>query len=112
MTTKEAQAEINRCEQQFRSAYSPFEDSARAVSIGAVQAAESAVYTKMVFPVLILLAGVITMLVTDKWFLGLLIAVAGGLIARKVHESAKEIAQEVARQAASLNSTLRQNELI
>lgn len=110
MTVQQAQAEINKCEQEITCAHSSLCSAARTVGSSAEECAESSKTRKTLFPLLISLAGIIFLGLA--WFLGVVLIVVGIVIAYKMNQSAGVVVRSVEAAQKTLNSTIDSNSKI
>lgn len=110
MTVLQAQAEINKCEQEITHAHSTLCSAARTVGSSAKECADGSKTRKTLFPLLISLVGIF--LFGSAWFLGLVLIIVGIVIAYNMNQSAGSVVSKVEAAQKTLNSTIDNNSKI
>ena len=111
MTSKQAQEQIEKCEQQIISAYSSFHNEVRILGERASKSAYNSTSNKTLLVLSIpMIIGFIWFV--SNWFLGL-VCIIGGIIATYyVHDSGKASIDRVVNLQKNLNSQLDNNKII
>ena len=107
MTTQQAQAEINKCEQEIIRAHSSLCSAARTVGTNAKEFAYRSKIKKTLVPLIISVSGIC--LFGVAWFLGVVLIIVGIVISYNMHKSASSVASEVEDALKTLNSTIGNN---
>lgn len=107
MTVQQAQAEIDKCEQEITRAHSSLCSAARTVGSSAKECADRNKTKKTLFPLLISLVGFF--LFGSAWFLGLVLIVVGIFIAYSMNQSAGFVVRKVVDAQKTLNNTVDNN---
>ena len=110
MTVQQAQAEINKCEQEIIYAHSSLCGAARVVGLRAKECADKSKTKKTLFPLIISIIGIF--LFEAHWFLGLVLIVVGIVIAYNKNKSAGSVVGKVEMAQITLNSTIDNNSKI
>lgn len=110
MTAQQAQAEINKCEQDISRAHSSLCSAARSVGASAKQCADGSKTKKTLFPLVISLIGIF--LFSSSWFLAIVMIIAGIVIAYNMNQKAGSVVSKVATAQKQLNSTIDNNSKI
>lgn len=112
MTVQQAQAEINKCEQEITCAHSSLCSAARTIGSSAKECADRSKARKILFPLIISLVGIFFFLFGSAWFLGLVLIIVGIVIACIMDQSASLVSSKVAAAQKMLNSTIDNNSII
>lgn len=107
MTVQQAQAEINKCEQEIAFAHSSLCIAARTVGSSAKECADGSKTKKTLFPLIISLVGIF--LFGYAWFWGLVLIIVGIVIAYNMNQSAGFVVSKVDAAQETLNSTIDNN---
>ena len=110
MTVQQAQAEINKCEQDITRAHSSLCSAARTVGSSAKECADGSKTKKTLFPLLISLIDIFFF--GSAWFLGLVLIIVGIVIAYNMNQSAGSVVSKVEAAQKTLNSTIDNNSKI
>lgn len=110
MTVQQAQAEINKCEQEITRAHFSLCSAARTVGSSAKECADGSKTKKTLFPLLISLLGIFFF--GSAWFLGVILIIAGIVIAYNMNQSAGSVVNKVVTAQNALNSTIDSNSKI
>ena len=110
MTVQQAQAEINKCEQDITRAHSSLCSAARTVGSSAKECADGSKTKKTLFPLLISL--IVIFFFGSAWFLGLVLIIVGIVIAYNMNQSAGSVVSKVEAAQKTLNSTIDNNSKI
>lgn len=108
MTVQQAQAEINTCEQEITRAHSSLCSAARTVGSSAKECADGSKTKKTLLPLLISIIGIFL----SAWFLGVILIIAGIVIAYNMNQSAGSVVSKVESAQKTLNSTIDSNSKI
>ena len=108
MTVQQAQAEINHCEQEIIRAHSSLCSAARMVGSSAKKCADSGKTKKTLSPLTII--GIFFF--GSAWFLGVILIIAGIVIAYNMNQSAGSVVSKVESAQKTLNSTIDSNSKI
>lgn len=110
MTVQQAQAEINKCEQDITRAHSSLCSAAMSVGSSAKECADGSKTKKTLLPLLISLIGIFCF--AGAWFLGLVLIIVGIAIAYNMNQSAGKVVSKVEAAQKTLNSTIENNSKI
>jgi len=110
MTVQQAQAEINKCEQEITRAHSSLCSAARTVGSRAKECADGRKTKKTLLPLIISVIGIFFF--GSAWFLGLVMIIAGIVIAYNMNQSAGSVVSKVEAAQKTLNSTIDNNSKI
>lgn len=110
MTVQQAQTEINKCEQDITRAHSFLCSAARTVGSSAKECADGSKTKKTLLPLLISLMGILFF--SSAWFLGLVLIIAGIVLAYNLNQSAGSVVSKVEAAQKTLNSTIDNNSKI
>lgn len=110
MTVQQAQTEINKCEQDITRAHSSLCSAARTVGSSAKECADGSKTKKTLLPLLISLMGILFF--SSAWFLGLVLIIAGIVLAYNLNQSAGSVVSKVEAAQKTLNSTIDNNSKI
>lgn len=110
MTVQQAQAEINTCEQEITRAHSSLCSAARTVGSSAKECADGSKTKKTLLPLLISIIGIF--LFSSAWFLGVILIIAGIVIAYNMNQSAGSVVSKVESAQETLNNTINSNSKI
>lgn len=113
MTVQQAQAEINTCEQEITRAHSSLCSAARTVGSSAKECADGSKTKKTLLPLLISIIGIFLFSsFSSAWFLGVILIIAGIVIAYNMNQSADSVVSKVESAQKTLNSTIDSNSKI
>lgn len=107
MTVQQAQDEINKCEWEITRAHSSLCSAARAVGSSAKECADGSKTKKTLLPLLISIMGIF--LFSSAWFSGVILIIAGIVIAYNMNQRAGSIVSKVESAQKTLNSTIDSN---
>lgn len=110
MTVQQAQAEINKCEQEITRAHSSLCSAARTVGSSAKECADGNKTKKTLLPLIISLIGIFCF--GSAWFLGVVLIIVGIVIAYNMNQSAGSVVSKVESAQKTLNSTIDNNSKI
>lgn len=110
MTIQQAQAEINKCEQEITRAHSSLCSAAKTVGSSAKQCADGSKTKKTLLPLLISLIGIFCF--GSAWFLGVILIIVGIFIAYTNNLGAGIVVRKVEAAQKTLNSTIDNNSRI
>lgn len=110
MTIQQAQAEINKCEQEITRAHSSLCSAAKTVGSSAKECADGSKTKETLRPLLISLIGIFFF--GSAWFLGLVLVIFGIVIAYNMNRSAGSVIRNVEAAQNTLNSTIDNNSKI
>ena len=110
MTVQQAQAEINKCEQDITRAHSSLCSAARSVGASAKECADGSKTKKTLFPLVISLIGIF--LFSSSWFLAIVMIITGIVIAYNMNQKAGSVVNKVATAQKQLNITIDNNSKI
>lgn len=110
MTVQQAQDEINKCEREITRAHSSLCSAARTVGSSAKECADGSKIKKTLLPLLISIAGIF--LFRSAWFLGVILIIAGIVIAYNMNQRAGSVVSKVESAQKTLNSTIDSNSKI
>lgn len=110
MTVQQAQAEINKCEQEITRAHSSLCSAARTVGSSAKECADGSKTKKTLLPLIISLIGIFCF--GSAWFLGVVLIIVGIVIAYNMNQSAGSVVSKVEAAQETLNSTIDNNSKI
>ncbi len=110
MTVQQAQAEIEKCEQEIMRAHSSLCSAARMVGSSAKECADGSKTKKTLFPLLISLIGILIS-VADG-FSGLVLIIVGIAVAYNMNRKAGSVVNKVESAYKQLNSTIDNNSKI
>lgn len=110
MTVQQAQTEINKCEQDITRVHSSLCSAARTVGSSAKECADGSKTKKTLLPLLISLMGILFF--SSAWFLGLVLIIAGIVLAYNLNQSASSVVSKVEAAQKTLNSTIDNNSKI
>lgn len=111
MTVQQAQAEINKCEQEITRAHSALCSAARTVGSSAKECADGSKTKKTLLPLIISVIGIFFYF-GSAWFLGLVMIIAGIDKAYNMNQSAGSVVSKVEAAQKTLNSTIDNNSKI
>lgn len=110
MTVQQAQAEINKCEQDITRAHSSLCSAARTVGSSAKKCASGSRIKKTLLPLLISLIGIFSLSSVKFW--GLVLIIVGIVIAYNMNQDAGTVVGKVKTAQETLNSTIDNNSKI
>ncbi len=110
MTAQQAQAEINKCEQDITRAHSSLCSAARSVGASAKECADGSKTKKTLLPLIISVVGIFFF--SSAWFLALCMIVGGIVIAYNMNQKAGSVVNKVESAQKQLNSTIDNNSKI
>lgn len=110
MTVQQAQAEINKCEQEITRTHSSLCSAARRIGSSAKECADDSKTKKTLFPLIISLIGIFCF--GSAWFLGVVLIIVGIVIAYNMNQSAGSVVSKVEAAQKTLNSTIDNNSKI
>lgn len=110
MTVQQAQAEINKCEQEITRSHSSLCSSARSVGASAKECADGSKTKRTLMPLIISVIGIFFF--SSAWFFGLVLIAAGIFIAYNMNQSASSLVSKVESAQRTLNSTIDSNSKI
>lgn len=110
MTVQQAQAEINKCEQDITRAHSSLCSAARTVGSSAKECASGSKIKKTLLPLLISLIGIFSLSSATFW--GLVLIIVGIVIAYNMNQNAGAVVGKVVTAQKTLNSTIDNNSKI
>ena len=110
MTVQQARAEINTCEQKITRAHYSLCSAARTVGSSAKKCADGSKTKKTLLPLLISIIGIF--LFSSEWVLGVILIIAGIVIAYNMNRSAGSVVSKVESAQKTLNSTIDSNSKI
>lgn len=110
MTVQQAQAEINKCEQEITRAHSSLCSAARAVGSSAKECADGGKTKKTLLPLFISFFGILFF--GADWFWGLVLIIGGIVIAYNVNQKAGSVVSKVESAQETLNRTIDNNSQI
>ena len=110
MTVQQAQDEINKCEREITRAHSSLCSAARTVGSSAKECADGSKAKKTLLPLIISIIGIF--LFSSAWFLGVILIIAGIVIAYNMNQRAGSIVSNVESAQKTLNSMIDSNSKI
>ena len=110
MTIQEAQAEINKCEQDITRAHSSLCSAAGAVGSSAKECADGSRLRRTLLPLLISLFGII--IFSTAWFWALVLIGTGIYIAYNQNQRAGGVVERVSNEQKTLDATISRNSTI
>lgn len=110
MTIQQAQAEINKCEQEITRAHSSLCSAAKTVGSSAKQCADGSKTKETLLPLLISLCGIFFF--GSAWFLSVILIIVGIFIAYANNQGEGIVVRNVEAAQKTLNSTIDNNSRI
>lgn len=108
MTSQEARKKVNDCETQIRRTHNSLSDAARSMGSSAFQEANYRTEINTFSPLIVSLLGIILCFVKHPIW-GVLLIIAGIVIAYNTHQSAASIQRNIKAHQELLNSELNRN---
>ena len=107
MTSQEARQQVDSCERQITGTYSTLLDAAKSMGSSAAQAASSKTTKSTFLPLIISLVGLL--FCSSSTVFGILLIIAGIVIAYNTRQSAASVQKKVEQQVQYLNNALNSN---